>query len=117
MYQIATKKGPLGYAEAPDYCYKLPSGSAQVIGRGEKRRGETATGVIYGGTIYNLPECFDFEGAETAFVSEVNAAEILNGQAARLAGYEAAEADLDALTVDHELRLSLLELGVEGGES
>lgn len=112
MYQISTPTGVVGYVAAPDYCYKLPSGSAQVIGRKERARGEVATGVIFGGVIYNLPGRSDFEGRETAAVVAIDAGTVLNEQKRRIAAAEAAEADEDALSVDHELRLTMLELGI-----
>lgn len=80
MYQISTKVGVLGFAENPDYCFKLPiSGAPQVIGRRERARRETATGVIYHGSIYNLPGHNDFDG-ETVMVSEIDAGTVLNAQ-------------------------------------
>ena len=117
MYQITTASGVIGYTETVGYCYQLSSGSPQIIGRKERARGETAVGIIYGSSVYNLPGHDNFEGAETAWAVEVGAAAALNGQLENLARQETAQSDLDALTVDHELRLSLLELGVEGGES
>lgn len=77
MYQITSNGVFIGYADSPEYCYKLPSGSAQVIGRKERDAGAVATGIIYQGTIYNLPEHSDFEGAETAYVSEVDEGAII----------------------------------------
>ena len=65
MYQITLNGVFIGYADSPEYCYKLPSGSPQVIGPIERANGAVATGVIYGGTIYNLPGYDDFDG-ETA---------------------------------------------------
>lgn len=112
MYQISSATGVVGYTAAPDYCYKLPSGSAQVIGRKERARGEVATGVIFGGVIYNLPGHSEFEGCETATVAEIDEGVVLNEQQRRIAAAEATEADEDALSVDHELRLTMLELGL-----
>lgn len=71
MYQITVNGTLLGYSSAPEYCYRLPGGSAQVIGVKERSEGAVATGVIYGGTIYNLPGYDEFEG-DTAYVSEVD---------------------------------------------
>ena len=71
MYQINSNGVMLGYTDIPEYCYKLPSGSAQVIGRKERSEGAAATGVIYQGKIYNLPGYDEFDG-DTAYVSEVD---------------------------------------------
>lgn len=79
MYQISTNSGVIGYTDAPTYCYKLPSGSPQVIGRKERARGETASGVIHGGTVYNLPGHDDFD-AETATVSEIDTGAVATQQ-------------------------------------
>ena len=79
MYQITTTNGVIGYTDAPTYCYKLRSGSPQVIGRKERARGETATGVVHGGTVYNLPGYSDFD-AETATVSEIDAGAVATAQ-------------------------------------
>lgn len=117
MYQITTASGVLGYAKSVDFCYKLPSGSPQVIGEKERARGKTATGIVFGSAVYNLPGYNEFEGAKTARVVEVDAAGALISQQRLLARQTAEQSDLDALTVDHELRLALLELGVGGGES
>ncbi len=111
MYQITTENGVIGYAEAVDYCYKLPSGSAQVIGSKERGQGAVATGLVYGGTVYNLPDHNDFDGAETASAQKIDAAVVLNAQAAEIAARKAEETDLDAMAVDHELRLAMLEIG------
>ena len=118
MYQISTQSGVVGYTDAPTYCYKLRSGSPQVIGRKERARGETATGVVHGGTVYNLPGYSDFD-AETAAVSEIDAGAVATAQRGQIIAQveranaiEAAQADADALSVDHEIRLAMLEHGL-----
>ena len=74
----------LGYTDSPEYCYKLPSGSPQVIGRKERNVGAVATGVIYGGKIYNLPGYDEFDG-DTAYVSEVDEGIILTQHTEQIA--------------------------------
>lgn len=76
MYQINSNGAMLGYTDSPEYCYKLPSGSAQVIGRKERDAGAAATGVIYQGVIYNLPGYDEFDG-DTAYISEVDEGAII----------------------------------------
>lgn len=112
MYQISTPTGVVGYTAEPTYCFRLPSGAPQIIGRKERARGKVATGVIFGGVIYNLPGRSEFDGCETAAVVEIDAGTVLNEQKRRIAAAEVAEADEDALSVDHELRLTMLELGI-----
>lgn len=82
MYQILTETGIIGYTETPEFCYLLPSGSPQVVRLNDKDR---ATGIIYQGTVYNLPGHSDFDGAETATVVECDGGFLLTDQAARLA--------------------------------
>lgn len=82
MYQITKADMLLGYTETPEFCYLLPSGSPQVVRLKDKNK---ATGVIYQGTVYNLPGHSDFDGAETATVVECDGGFLLTDQAARLA--------------------------------
>ena len=84
MYQLTSNGVFLGYTESPEYCYKLPSGSAQVIGRKERDAGAVATGVIYQGVIYNLPGYAEWE-ADTAYVSEVDEGVILTQHTEQIA--------------------------------
>lgn len=84
MYQITSNGAMLGYTDSLEYCYKLPSGSPQVIGRKERNAGAVATGVIYGGKIYNLPGYDDFDG-DTAYVSEVDEGAIITQQSRDIA--------------------------------
>ena len=84
MYQITSNGAMLGYTDSPEYCYKLPSGSPQVIGRKERDAGAVATGVIYQGVIYNLPGYDEWE-ADTAYVSEVDEGVILTQHTEQIA--------------------------------
>lgn len=112
MYQIISNNESLGYTDSPEYCYKLPSGSPQVIGRKERDAGAVATGVIYQGVIYNLPGYDEFDG-ETAYVNEVDEGTVITQQAERIQALADAGADTDAMTVDQELRITMLELGLD----
>ena len=103
MYSVHTSTAILGYTAEPTYCYKPPSGAPQVIGRKERARGEVATGVIYEGTIYNLPGRNDFEGCETAAVVEIDAGTVLNEQKRRIAAAEAAEAALEDAMCEEDM--------------
>ena len=115
MLQISSTNGVVGYTETLDYCYKLSSGSAQVIGRKEKARGKIPTGIIFQGKIYNLPQHDDFD-ADTAYISEVDTVSVLNAQRDIIKQHESVEADLDALTIDHELSIMDLKLGIDEDE-
>lgn len=74
MYQIRTARQILGYADDPRFCYRLPSGSPQIVRPSER---DKATGLIYGGKVYNLPGHSDFDG-ETATAAECDAGAVLN---------------------------------------
>lgn len=77
MYQISTAKEILGYAEEPQFCYLLPSGSPQVVRLKDR---DKATGIIFAGTVYNLPNHDDFKGAETATAAECDGGTVINAQ-------------------------------------
>lgn len=85
MYQITANGAFLGYTDSPEYCYKLPSGSPQVIGPVERGNGAVATGIIFQGVIYNLPEHNDFEGAETVYISDIDEGAIITQQSRDIA--------------------------------
>ena len=108
MYQISTSNGVIGYAEAIDYCCALPiSGAPQVIGKYEREAGMTPTGIVFQGTVYNLPDHDDFKDADTAYIIEVNAANVLNEQQRKLA--EQAEAEAANSAAIDDIIISMLE--------
>ena len=82
MYSIYSNGALLGYTDSPQYCYKLPSGSAQIIG--EKEKDHTATGIIYQGRIYNLPGYDEFD-ADTANVYDADEGIILTQHTKQIA--------------------------------
>lgn len=98
MYQITTQDGVVGYTERVEWCNKLRSGSAQVI-----HERENATGLVFGGKIYNLPNHNDFGGAETATAMEIDAAVVLNAQKAQIAEEQAARADLETAMCEADM--------------
>lgn len=89
MKRISSESGVVGYAEALDYCYKAPSGSPQVIGPIERAHGAEATGLVFQGVVYNLAGHSEFDGAKTAWISEVDAAVALNAQNFELSAQKA----------------------------
>lgn len=76
MYQITSTSGVIGYTETPEYCYKLSSGSPQVLRFRDRAK---AAGVVFAGKVYNLPGHADFD-AETATVSEIDAGAVATQQ-------------------------------------
>lgn len=111
MYMITNSTGTIGYTDSPEWCYKLSSGSPQVV-----RDRSQATGVIYQGTVYNLPGHSDFEDAETATVSEIDSGRALTELLGKVTQAAADADDRDELLVDQEYRLTLLELGLNETE-
>ena len=92
MYQITTAAGEKYLAERVDFVRVLPSGNAYRIC--DKREAE---GVVMHGTPYLY--------ADGNVVTEVD-------KGADIAATEKTVSDNDAMTVAHEYRLTLLELGL-----
>lgn len=100
MYKIINAEGrELGMTEQPYYIRRSESGSYAPCSAKE------AQGVALNGTPYHLFGCTAMEGLETVVLAETDAGRILLEQ-------ETAQEDADVMTVDHEYRLTLLELGV-----
>ena len=121
MYQITTQSGVVGYTETPEYCYKLSSGSPQVLRFRDRAK---AAGVVFAGKIYNLPGHADFD-AETATVSEVDGGAAMNRQMAQInalreenAALEDAMCEQDAANEDWKANIedALCEISAESEE-
>ena len=101
MYKIINSEGrELGITEQPYYIRLSENGSYAPCSEKE------AQGVALNGTPYHLFGRTVMDGLETVVLVETDAGRILEGQ-------ETAQEDTDALAVDHEYRLTLLDLGVE----
>ena len=87
--------------EQPYYIRRSESGSYAPCSAKE------AQGVALNGTPYHLFGRTAMDGLETVVLAETDAGRILLEQ-------ETAQEDADAMTVDHEYRLTLLELGGDG---
>ena len=71
MYKIQTDQGDiLGYVDSPDYVRKTVRGVTPCVP-------VEATGVSYGGTVYNLLGHHDWPDNPTAFPSMVTDGEML----------------------------------------
>lgn len=110
MYQLTVNDQRIGYTEKPMYCYKLPSGIPQVI---DDSSTIIPTGIIYLGVIYNLPNCHDWEDADTAYISEIDTGVVLTSWEQLLKALNVASVDMDSISMDQELRLTILELDKE----
>ena len=104
MYKIIKDGAAVGMTEAPNYIKQTENGCLALCPEAE------AQGVAHTGVPYNLLGRQPMEGVEdTVTLEEVDAG-------AMLAAMAQATADTDALTVDQELRLTMLELGLADPE-
>ena len=100
MYKITRDGATLAMTEAPTYIKQAENGCLILCTE------EEAQGVANAGTPYNLLNRQPMEGVEiTVALEEADAGEML-------ASITQATADTDAMNVDQELRLTMLELGL-----
>ncbi len=116
MYQLTVNNARVGYVEKPTYIYKSPDGGIIIVGDQEESSDVVATGIIYLGVVYNLPGYNDFEDAEIAYVSEVDAGVVLTSYDQLLKYLNIASTDVDSIVIDHELRTTVLELDLNEPE-
>jgi len=88
--------------EAPAYIKRARNGSYVLCSEQE------AQGVVFEGTVYHLLGREELAGTDTVFLEKTDAG-------AELMAAKTAQADTDALNVDHEYRMTLLELGLADG--
>ena len=101
MYRItrANNGESLGMTEAPTYIKQHENGCYVLCPEPE------ASGIAFAGNVYHLLGREDLEGVETVMLEETDAGPMV-------AAAHDLSADIDGLTVDHEYRITLLELGV-----
>lgn len=99
MYEIIKDGTVLALTESPNYIRLHPDGFYILCEQSE------AHGVALNGTPYHLFGRKPMDGLETVVLVKIDSGRILREQ-------ETAQEDSDAMTVDHEYRLTLLELGV-----
>ncbi len=92
----------LGMTEAPNYVKQAHNGCYVLCPEPE------ASGIAFGGVVYHLLGRKNLDGTETVRLELVDAG-------VELAGTKMAQEDADAMNVDQEYRLTLLELGVTEG--
>ena len=102
MFRISKDGASLGMTEAPNYIRRADNGSYILCPEPE------ASGIAFAGEPYRLlgreaPEGMD--ALEPVMVEETDAGPMI-------AAAHNLSADIDGLTVDHEYRITLLELGV-----
>lgn len=99
MFRIINDGGYVGMTEAPTYVKQSKNGSFVLCPEPE------ASGIAFEGTVYHLAGREAIEGAETVALEETDAGR-------ELADTNTAVSDADAMNVDQEYRLTLLELGI-----
>lgn len=110
MFKLVVDGVTIGFTEKPRFVRVKPESGAFVETTQDK-----AEGVAYKSKVFNL------FGHEIGGVEETVSVVPYDGgdDSKSVSELRQAENDLDAMTVDHELRLSMLEMGLEddGGET
>lgn len=99
MYKIIKDGGCIGMTEAPTYIKQAANGCYILCPEPE------ASGISFEGTVYHLLDREPLDGAESVMLEAADAG-------AELAATNIAVEDADAMNVDQEYRLTLLELGI-----
>ena len=103
MFRIIKDGGSVGMTEAPTYIKQAENGCYVLCPNPE------SSGISLGNTVYHLAGREAIEGAETVALEHIDA-----GKEIELVNTTIS--DTDALTVDHEYRITLLELGIDDTE-
>lgn len=99
MYKIIKDGTTLAMTEAPNYIKRQANGCYAICAA------EEAEGIAHAGTVYHLLDRPELEGVETIVLERSDGG-------AMLAEAGQATEDADALNVDQEYRLTMLELGI-----
>ena len=105
MFRITKNGASVGMTEAPTYIKQHSNGSFVLCPEPE------ASGIVISGIPFHLlgrEATEGMEGLETVMLEETDAGPMV-------AAAQELSADIDGLTVDHEYRLTLLELGLAAG--
>ena len=106
MFRITnTENGAvIGMTAAPNYIKQVENGCYNLCPEPE------ASGIVFGGTVYHLLGRKPLPDVETVMLEE-------NDIGPLFAAAQASIADAEAMNVDHEYRLTLVELGLAGSET
>lgn len=99
MYKIIKDGATLALTEAPNYVRRQKNGCFALC---EER---DAQGIVHNGTVYHLLGREALEGQESVVLEEFDAG-------AEMEHTRTAVEDADAMNVDQEYRLTMLELGI-----
>lgn len=104
MYRIVKDGAALALIEAPTYVRQAGNGCFVLC------QEDQATGIAYGGTVYHLLGREAMDGAESVILEEVDTGKMMEE-------LQNTAKDVDAMNVDQELRLTLLELGISSTDA
>lgn len=104
MYEIKSDGGRIGLTDAPTYIKQAANGCFVLCPEHD------AQGICFASTIYNLLDRPPMDGVETTVALDLVDAGSL------LVNANIAIRDADAMNVDQEYRLTLLELGITDEE-
>lgn len=104
MYKIIKDGATLAQVEAPSYVRRQNNGLFVTC---EER---DAQGIVHNGTVYHLLGRADLEGRESVTLEQFDAG-------AELENTKQTVEDADAMNVDQEYRLTLLELEISEAEA
>ncbi len=102
MYRINRIGECVGLTDTPTYIKQSDNGCYVLCPEPE------ASGIVYEGTVYHLLGREELPGTDTVSLEKTDTG-------LELMAIRAAQADTDAMNVDHEYRMTLLELGLAGG--
>lgn len=104
MYKIIKDGGSIGMTEAPIFIKQTENGCYVLCPEPE------ASGIAFAGEVYHLLDREPLEGVETVMLEEFDVGEMI-------ALEQKASRDADSMTVDHEYRLTMIELGQMDNEN
>lgn len=104
MFKIIKEGTSLGMTEAPIYVRQAENGCFVLCREAE------ATGIAHNGTVYHLLGREAVEGAESVILEKTDAGDLVKR-------IQDTAKDVDAMNVDQELRLTLLELGISSTDA
>lgn len=100
MYNIVKDGAVLALTERPNYVRRQENGYFAIC------EAQDAQGIVHNGTVYHLAGREALEGQETVVLEQVDGG-------TEMENTKLAVADADAMNVDQELRLTMLELGID----
>lgn len=104
MYRIVKDGTSLGMTEAPTYVRQAGNGCFVLCREAE------ATGIAYNGSVYHLLGREALGDAESVILEKTDAGDLVKR-------IQDTAKDVDAMNVDQELRLTLLELGISSTDA